>query len=343
MRIRSRLPLQLIGILLAVVIVAIGAGYSLLTSALELPPGFSFTAVGDIGANKDAASTLKLIGSSGSNFTVVLGDLSYGELTPESAWCDFVRKNAGDSMPFEIIPGNHEEDGANANIDKLAECLPDRVGGIVGSYPVEYYFDYRNLARFIMVSPDITYKGEHFKYKRNDPRYNWVANAIDEARTAGIQWVIVSAHKPCLSVGRKGCEPGPDLMNLLVEKKVDLVLNGHDHNYQRSKQLAHSDACPEIVPEQFNNRCVADNGRDGVYPKGGGAIFLVIGTGGAELYDTLLSDPDSSFFTRWLGPSNNPTTGFVRFAVSRDQIKGEFVSSNGISSATDSFTISAHP
>ena len=45
-------------------------------------------------------------------------------------------------------------------------------------------------------------------------------------------------HKPCITVGQYDCDPGPDLFNMLVSKKVDLILSGHEHIYQRSHQLA---------------------------------------------------------------------------------------------------------
>ena len=44
-------------------------------------------------------------------------------------------------------------------------------------------------------------------------------------------------HKPCLSMGEYACDPGADLVNLLLQKKVDVVLSGHEHIYQRTKQL----------------------------------------------------------------------------------------------------------
>ncbi len=48
-------------------------------------------------------------------------------------------------------------------------------------------------------------------------------------------------HKPCLSLGEYACDIGADLTNLLLSKKVDLVLSGHEHIYQRSKQLGAGD------------------------------------------------------------------------------------------------------
>ena len=90
-----------------------------------------------------------------------------------------------------------------------------------------------------MISPGLTFtNGGLYDYSVGTTHYNWVSNTIDSARATGIKWVIVGMHKNCISMGRMTCQIGPDIFNLLVSKKVDLILQGHDHNYQRSKQLA---------------------------------------------------------------------------------------------------------
>jgi hypothetical protein len=38
-------------------------------------------------------------------------------------------------------------------------------------------------------------------------------------------------HKVCLSASGKSCEVGRDLINLLIEKRVDLVLQAHGLAY----------------------------------------------------------------------------------------------------------------
>ena len=95
----------------------------------------------------------------------------------------------------------------------------------------QYYFDYpaaNPRARFINISPDLNLDGSTWSYSAGSTRYNWTASAIDAARTAGIKWVIVSMHKYCISAitTGAGCDVGSDLMNLLIDKEVDLYLPG---------------------------------------------------------------------------------------------------------------------
>src|SRR5712692_8290877 len=211
--------------------------------AATMSTSFSFTAGWDIGGNSSSSKTLDLIAQSGSNFHLAIGDLSYSEITPESGWCSYVQSHVGSTFPFELLSGNHEDGGEfqDGLIDNFVQCLPDRLGA-VGTYGKEYYFDYpasSPIARFIMISPNLTFtNGGAYTYAAGTTHYNWVANTIDNARPAGIKWVIVGMHKVCISMGLAPCDIGNDLLNLLVSKKVDLILQAHDHDYQRSKQLA---------------------------------------------------------------------------------------------------------
>ncbi len=293
---------------------------------------FTFTAAGDYGANSDTTAGLNLIGSSGASFNLALGDFSYSDLTPEAAWCDYVKAEVGSSFPFELISGNHEDNGPDGNIDNFAACLPDRIGGLTGTYAKEYYFDYLGLARFIMISPALTIDGESYTYNAGSARYNWVANAIDGARSLEVPWVVVAMHKNCITMGVKSCEIGADLMDLLISKKVDLILQGHEHNYQRSKQLV----CASVG--SFKSSCVVDDGSDDAYIKGAGSVLVIVGTGGKSIYNVNPSDSEAGYFAKWVGANINPRKGFMEFTVSNTKISAQFVGSTSDTSE-DSFKI----
>ena len=192
-------------------------------NAEAAPTSFSFAAAGDHSANSRTTASLDLLASSGASFYVALGDMSYGQVTPESAWCDYVRAHVGASFPFEVLAGNHEDNGPDGLIENFAACLPDQLGGVNGEYGKEYYFDYpaaSPIARFILISPNLTFSnGQIYQYTAGTARYNWLADTIDNARINGLRWVIVGTHEVCLTIATKSCEIGADLMNLLVSKK----------------------------------------------------------------------------------------------------------------------------
>jgi hypothetical protein len=307
-------------------------------NATEAAGSFVFTAAGDYGSSKDTTATLDLIARSDASFNLALGDLSYTD-APESDWCDYVHSTVGKTFPFQLVAGNHEEDfGEDGHISEFAACLPDRMDS-VGDYPEEYYFDYRGLARFIMISPDLTIGGRHYYYGDANKHYEWVANAIDDAHESGIPWVVVGMHKNCLSVGLYYCNIYQDLMSLLVEKKVDLVLHAHDHSYQRTRQLATGSSCAIVKVDSFDDDCVVDNGEDNAYTKGSGPVFVVTGAAGARLYETNPDDPEAGYFVKWMGANSDRRKGFTKFTVSKKELSAEYVGSTSTSDFTDRFTI----
>jgi hypothetical protein len=240
----------------------------------------------------------------------------------------------GATFPFQLVAGNHEDDRrTNGFIDDFAACLPDRLGS-TGRYGAEYYFDFGGLLRVILIAPGLEIGGEAYRYVPGNAHYDWLAARIDEARTAGVPWVVVGMHEVCITAGAKGCEIGADLMDLLIARRVDLVLQAHDHTYQRSKQLA----CAR--ENSYVSSCVVDDGADGRYTRGAGTVFVITGAFGRALYDILASDAEAGYFARSMGANLLPTNGFLKVAVSPAELTAEFVAVSG-SGFTDRFRIGA--
>ena len=312
---------------------------------------FTFAAAGDFGQNANTNASLIRLAASGASLFLALGDFSYRNGSSENHWCGIVRSHVGQNYPFELLAGNHE-DGEEIRppdgyIGNYTICMPNQIGPIVGDYGREYYFDYpavNPLARFILISPGLNFsepngKSDFYNYDNGSSHYTWTASAIDGARSAAIPMVIVGMHKVCLSAGMFECHIGaylsirPDIIQLLVEKHVDLVLQGHDHNYQRSKQLD----C--VSAEQFQNSCVVHSGSDGFYNRGAGTVFVVDGTFGASQdgYDVHLSEPDAEYFAKFMAPNiSGVEYGFVTYTVSTDGIRAQ---TNFNGSFKDSFQI----
>jgi chitodextrinase len=312
-----------------------------------LQTSFTFAAAGDHGANGKTALSLAALDTSPAEFYLAVGDMDYDETPTDAAWCDYVHQHLptkGPSFPFEVVTGNHEDDfGPNGDIRNFAACLPDKLNSTPepgSQYGVNYSFDYpaeAPLARFIMISPNLTVGGVDYDFKPGTAHYTWLANTIDDAHADGIPWVIVGFHFPCLTAGNYSCGTGPALSNLLMQKHVDLVLHGHEHTYQRGKQLALDPVtCPSIAASGYNPGCVVDDGFDGVYPKGAGTVDVVAGTFGRPLYNVFRSDPEGPYFTKLDGT----THGFVQYTVTASQLTASFVPTDG-GPFSDSFTIAS--
>jgi hypothetical protein len=298
------------------------------------PPDGSivFAAGGDFGATSRTDATFASMATSGAEFLLALGDLAYDDRT-ETGWCNYVKGYLGATFPVELIVGNHEDDDrVDGYIGNFAACLPDRMGS-VGTYAAEYYFDVEGLARFIMIGAGNDVEGEKYDYELGNSHYQWLADTIDAARAQAIPWVIVGMHKPCITAGNKSCEIGTDLYDLLLDKKVDLILHGHDHDYQRSKQLT----C--ATPNNYRSECVADDGADDTYTRGAGSVFIVNGnTGGGGFTDIDTGDSEIGYLAAWLG-NNSPAAGhgYTLFTVSTNQLQAQFVGST--TTYSDTFTI----
>lgn len=293
---------------------------------------FSFNAVGDFSSNDNADLVLKKIGDSNADFTLALGDLGYGGNGTENTWCDFVKERVGDNHPFELVAGNHDDGTSDGNILEYRKCLPDKLN-VTGDYGLEYYFDYKNLARIILISPDIDNLG--FTYTKGSKHYDWLTSTIDDAESSNIPWTIVGMHKNCITPGIKTCEIGEDLLNLLVEKKVDLILQGHEHGYMRSKQLSLSSSCPSIIINDTNTDCIVNEGSE--FQKGIGSMLTISGAGGYDLREINLNDAEIGYFDAWNGSNVGKSYGFAKFTVSKNRLFGEFVAASG--SFTDSFEV----
>jgi len=306
------------------------------TAATSVSLGFA----GDTGGNTVTGKVIDAARNAGVGAMMNLGDLSYSQITPESAWCSFVSQHAG-TMPYEFITGNHEDDGPDGLWSKFASCLPDKLGS-VGNYAQQFYTDYpasSPLVRMIMVSPKLTYSGSglDWSYKSGTQGYKFVTSAIDSARAAGIPFIVVGMHMYCLSMVNYPCAASPDLMNMLVSKKVDLYLQAHDHAYARSYPLALKGSCTAIPVSSFNPDCVADTNPNGQFAAGTGTILATVGSGGRSI-NSESNTTTAPYFQSFMGSNNNPTYGFLKVSVTSTTLTGSFVRASG-GTYTDSFTV----
>ena len=286
----------------------------------------------DIGIQPPGLATLEAMAEADAAANVLLGDLSYAGRGSEKRFCDIARRTFGADAPVQLLAGNHEEDsGEDGRIANFAACLGDRMGS-EGEYARQYAFDVGRLARFVLISPDLTIEGRHYFYGtdedgRDTPEMAWLKRTIDGARDEGIRWVVVGMHKSCISVGPYYCDVYQELFSTLIEKKVDLVLSGHEHNYQRSKQLAAgTPGCREVIVDEYDRQCVAD--ADDEYRRGAGTAFVITGHGGRPLYKIRDDDPEAGYFVKTMGRNTRGARfGFMKLELSDDEMVVDFVAS----------------
>jgi hypothetical protein len=129
----------------------------------------------------------------------------------------------------------------------------------------------------------------------------WVERDLAAARDAA--WRFVAFHHPAFNSAK--AHFGDQRMRVLAEVfqagRVDVVFNGHVHNYQRTFPLLFTpdrgpDGRPAHDGDKVPGRWTLDRSFDGrTHTRPRGVIHLITGAGGAGLYNTDQQDDPASW------------------------------------------------
>jgi Calcineurin-like phosphoesterase len=172
-------------------------------------------------------------------------------------------------------------------------------------------------------------------FGKGSAQYNFVDNDLKSAATnPNIKWIIVNYHTPmytspntCSASSCNGSSPHRDVYHPLFDKYgVDLVLQGHVHNYQRTYPLKYdpvSPSSPTITSTSTSS-----------YTDPQGEIFATVGTGGINFHGF----SDRSYFVAY---QQAQKFGMLDILMANDgsKLTGKYYA-NGASSPSDQFTIS---
>jgi hypothetical protein len=146
------------------------------------------------------------------------------------------------------VPGNHEYE----NAQKSADPYFDYFGGLAGTRGQGYYAFTSGVWRVIALNSEIP-------FGPGSPQLSWLRTELQTNRTT---CTLAYWHRPLFTSGPDG--PSPDtrvLWTTLIEFNVDVVLNGHEHLYER------------FAPQDADGRKSETGIRQ-----------FISGTGGAHLY-----------------------------------------------------------
>jgi hypothetical protein len=209
------------------------------TNGTTPPPGQPFTlvAVGDGASGEvNADSVTDLIASWNPNLFLYLGDVyENGSLAEFHNWYGTEDTYYGRfrSITNPII-GNHEYEGGSA------------VGYFDYWDNVPSYYSYDAAGwRFISLNSNC---GLLHTCAAGQAEYQWLAN---ELNTHSNPCTIAYFHHPVFNIGQEGYATSMNaLWALLAQHGVDIVLTGHDHDYQRWAPLdANGDPNPSGMTE----------------------------------------------------------------------------------------------
>ena len=242
------------------------------------PDKVTFIAYGDTRTNPDIHADLaKWFKDYDPDFILHTGDLvsrgkQYG-LWEKEFFTPLT--NVIDEIPILSAIGNHEEDGTNY----LAQFhLPD--------HQLWYSFD----------AGPVHFLALDYRFQSADhAQYQFAQKDLMESRAP---WKVVFLHEPVFNFGGHNSMWGHEAyLPLFHQGRVDLVVSGHSHLYERFKPLTSA----------------ADKGKWAI-------THITTGGGGAPLYGTV-EHPSHAGYAR--------TNHFVVFEATQDSIKGRAVSREG--------------
>ena len=249
------------------------------SSSLSLIPDFNFAAVGDWECTSHTIDTVNNILDKKPELVLGLGDFSYDPTTD----CWFKIVDPIDEI-MKVAIGNHDED-SSAELNSLMSHF-----NLTKPY---YSFDYQNLHfTIIYSSPGET---SHHTIKapltEGSEQYKFIENDLAKASTdPNIDWIVAAYHKFAYT-SPSTLDTVDELRNILHplfdRYGVDLVLEGHQHNYQRSYPIKYNrdnPSHPKIITTT-DTTSSNDNNKNNHYASSEGPIFVTVGTGGATLFN----------------------------------------------------------
>jgi predicted phosphodiesterase len=275
-------------------------------NSVSLPPAdFNFAAVGDWGCGSNAKNTINNIIDKKPELVIALGDYSYE--TSADCWLNIVDPI---DEKMKIAIGNHE----NITLPILRQYMSHF--NLTNQY---YSFNYQNV-HFIVISTELPY-GVYSN------QYNFVKNDLSKAASnANIDWIVVYFHKLMVTSPSR-FPPEPLLLDTyqpLFEKYgVDLILQGHNHNYERTYPIKFN-SINTSNPIQTSTNTTS-------YTDPDGQIFVTVGTGGRRIHN--FTDIGDYSVKQYLG------FGILNVDITNNgrSLTGEFYAKNG--TGIDQFNI----
>lgn len=214
---------------------------------------FNFVAAGDWGCGHEALHTLSIMKRMEPELYLGLGDYSY-QLSAD-CWLDIVKSV---SNSFKIALGNHD-------------TLNQKLQAYIDEFKLEnqyYSFNYHNV-HFIALSTELNknQEKEQLKFVKND--------LLETKANKNTDWIIVFFHKPFYSSNSDITNMRKNYHPLFEDFGVDLVIQGHSHNYQRTYPLLYNEA--------RNSQPIIADKEQSQYEDPLGIIFVIAGTGGESL------------------------------------------------------------
>lgn len=200
---------------------------------------------------RDTAKEMKkIMDSNPVDFFICIGDMATDDKI--EYWLKFFEIGR-EVLPYIVmmpVLGNHDTDGTTigkeiwdcnptekgvANFKKIFKHLPIETRGSITSDCSYYSFNYGS-AQFTALNTEVTYMGT--VNLKNDVQYTWMKDKI-EKESANYIWNFAYWHIPAYNATTGHHDEIYKIKPVteIFDSKMDWVINGHVHSYQRFKPL----------------------------------------------------------------------------------------------------------
>jgi len=314
---------------------------------------------GDCGNNSTNQANVRTryenyIGTNNTDVWLLLGDNAYSNGTDAEYQSNFfnIYSNILKKTVLWPAPGNH--DYANNSSRQNDHNIPyytmftlpaaAQAGGVASGTEAFYSYNYANIH---FVSLD-SYGKESNQYRLYDtlgPQAVWVKQDL-AANTQ--KWTVVYWHHPPYTMGSHNSDSESELVNMrqnfiriLERYKVDLILCGHSHDYERSKLMkGHygNEASFNAGTMHLSTSSAKYDGTSNSCPymknvstPYNGTVYVVAGSAG-QLGGTQASFPHASMYY-----SNATNGGSLALTIEDNRLDAKWICADGV--IRDQFTI----
>ncbi|WP_406100470.1 fibronectin type III domain-containing protein [Streptomyces canus] len=259
---------------------------------------FTFTAFGDQGVSYHALANDSLILGQNPVFHLHAGDIAYGDPAGQGkstdtgfdsrTWDQFLAQteSVAKSVPWMVSYGNHDMEAWYSpngyGGEEARFTLPDN-GPDKAHLPGVYSFVYGNTAIISLDPNDVSFEIPANLGISGGTQTTWFEGQLKKYRAAkDIDFIIVFFHHCAYCTSTAHASEGgvrQEWVPLFEKYTVDLVINGHNHQYERTDVIK-GDKVAKKLP-------IGET----AYSETEGVVYVTAGAAGRSLY--AFSAPDS--------------------------------------------------
>jgi hypothetical protein len=256
---------------------------------------FTFTAFGDQGVSYDALGETGAIAAQDPAFHLLAGDIAYadpsgqglpGDVYDPRTWDQYLAQiePVASRVPWMVTTGNHDMEALypqHGYAGQLARW--DFPANGPAGCPSVYSYIYGNVGVVSLDANDVSYEIPANLGYSGGSQTRWLADRLRYLRAQpDVDFIVAFFHHCAYSTTNQHASEGgarAEWVPLFDRHRVDLVINGHNHVYERSDPLR-GGAIGRHAPIGSTVR-----------PDRDGTTYLTVGGGGRSLYS--FPAPDS--------------------------------------------------